>query len=65
MSGFTKKLIAETLVLQEYEEGHWQWYRRVDRVDSLQEHVENLMQGMRDGAWRAFRVVRAKRSIWY
>lgn len=65
VSGFIKKLIVDTDVLQQDEDGDWQWCRCVDRVDSLHEHVEYLLQGMREGAWRAFRVVRAKPFTWY
>ena len=64
MSVFTRKLIIDTDVLQEDEFGDWQWSRCVDRVGSLQEHVEDLLQGMRDGAWRAFRVVRMEPLVW-
>ena len=54
----SKRFVIDTDVLQEDEFGDWQWSLCRDRVASLKEHVEDLLQGMRDGAWRAFRVVR-------
>jgi len=58
------RFVVDTDVLLEDGFGGWQWYRCVDRVTSLQEHVEDLQQGMREGAWRAFRVVRMEPYVW-
>ena len=63
-SVMSQRFVVDTDVLQEDEFGEWQWSRCVDRVNNLQGHVDDLLQGMRDGAWRAFRVVRMEPYVW-